>query len=94
MLSEDLRGWVRAALVKHSRLRLETIGEDQYLAKDLGFDSFALLQVVLDLEDRLGIEIDAEKLAGLRDMTFREFVELVDAQVAGADVVSPGGNAP
>jgi len=90
MLSDDLRGWVREALVKHSRLRLETIRGDHYLSRDLGFDSFALLQVVLDLEDRLEIEIDPDKLAGLRDMTFQELVDLVEAQLERARIASGG----
>lgn len=78
----DLSDRVREALKRHSRLRLETIGEDDYLARDLGFDSFALLNVVLDLEDGLGVEIDPARLSGLRDMTFRQLVALV-AEHAG-----------
>lgn len=94
MSTDDLDGVVREALRKHSRLRLLAIEDDHYLANDLGFDSFALLQVVLEIEDRLGIEIDADKLAGLRDLTFRQFADLVRAHVDGPRTAAAGEAAP
>lgn len=94
MSAGDLDGMVREALRKHSRIRLLAIEDGQYLANDLGFDSFALLQVVLELEDRLGIEVEADKLAGLRDMTFRGFADLVRSHVDAPRVPAAGGAAP
>ena len=92
MRGEDLGGCVREALVKRSRLRLSTVGDDDRLAGDLGFDSFALLQVVLDLEERLGIEIDPSRLAGLREMTVRQLVDLVEAQRGSGRGLAPDGD--
>jgi len=94
MSADDHDGVVREALRKHSRLRILTIEDDQYLANDLGFDSFALLQVVLELEDLLGIEVEADKLAGLRDMTFRRFADLVRSHVDASRIPAARGAAP
>jgi len=94
MQTEELKALVRDALVKHSRLKLMAVRDEDHLARDLGFDSFALLQAVLDLEDRLKVEIEPSELAGLRDMTFRELVRLIEVQLdrPAAAVPREGGS--
>jgi acyl carrier protein len=74
---EELAGLLKEALIKNSRLHLETVRDDDVLTRDLGYDSFALLNLILDLEDRLHIEIDPSRLAHLREIRFKELVALV-----------------
>jgi acyl carrier protein len=88
MDSTALAAFLREALRKHSRIRLVRIRDEDVVTKDLGFDSFALLKVVLEVEDHFGVEIDPTRLVNLREITFSEFVELVrdhlgDAPAAG-----------
>jgi len=73
---------VRETLIRRSRRRLETVRENDRLDGSLGFDSFALLNVVLDLEDRFGVEIEPAKLAEVRALTFRQLVTLVESEIS------------
>ena len=85
---EELSGMLREALIRNSRLHLETVREEDVLTRDLGYDSFALLNLILDLEDRLHIEIDPSRLAHLRGIRFKELVALVAEHVDAG--VAPG----
>ncbi len=44
---------------------LENVTNDMVLSKDLGADSIALLEIVMDVEDEFGVEIEDEALANL-----------------------------
>ncbi|MCG8456299.1 MAG: acyl carrier protein [Holophagales bacterium] len=44
----------------------EELRPEQHLMVDLGIDSPKGLQLVMDLEDALGIEIDDDQVAGLQ----------------------------
>ena len=80
---EHLAELLRQTLIRRSRVPLAAIRDEDVLTRDLGFDSFALLNVILDLEDRFSIEIDPARLAGLRQIDFQGFVMLVAEHLAG-----------
>jgi acyl carrier protein len=86
---QDVETEVREALLKHSRLRLKVIRDGDRLAGDLGCDSFAMLNAVLDLEERFDVEVEPAKLAGFRDMTFRELVTVLEDQLVASTGASP-----
>ena len=48
-----------------------------------------MLNAVLEIEDRFGIEVDASRLHNLREMTFRELVELVARHVSASPAPAP-----
>lgn len=52
---------------------------DSLLVGDIGIDSLGTYELVMDAEDRFGIEIGDEQLLGLS--TVRDIVEFVKAQV-------------
>ena len=89
MESVELSSALREILIKNSRLRLAAIRDEDRLAADLGYDSFAMLNAVLEIEDRFGIEVDAARLHNLREMTFRELVELVARHIASSPAPTP-----
>ena len=76
---------------KNSRLDLRDVADDQVLNFDLGYDSAALLNLMLDIEDAFGIEIPPEKVPELVGITFGQLVEKVEGAVAGTGDLAAGG---
>lgn len=68
---------MREAVARHSRIRLNGIRPGDRLAGELGFDSLAFVNLVLDLEDRLGIEIEPAEFVGLREVTFHDLLGVI-----------------
>ena len=85
----DLARLLRAALEKHSRLRHVTVRDEDRLDGSVGLDSFALLEALLDVEDQLGVTVDPSRLADVREMTFAQFVDLLDQTCAGLPEARP-----
>lgn len=84
MSRDEISAAVREALIKHARTQIHDVrNEDRPV--DLGFDSFALLEVMLTLEDRFGIEVDPGRLAEVREMRVSDIVELVALQLPEQD---------
>lgn len=75
-----MRTVLREIVLKNSRLRLETIPE-RTPVRELGFDSFALLSTLADLEERFGLEFPLERIEELGDLAFGELVSLVRAEL-------------
>ena len=91
MQREELAAMLREALIKRSRIRIETVRDGDRLMADCGLDSFAVLNVILDIEDRLDIEIDPARLVEVREVTFAGFVTLVASEI---ERQAPGRFAP
>lgn len=72
---------VREILKKHSRTQVSEIRFDDKITKDCGLDSMALLESVLDVEERLQITIPENRMPELVDLTFSEFVAFLRAEV-------------
>ena len=51
---------------------------------ELGYDSSALLQLLLDAEDAFGIEVPPERVPELVGAPFSQLIALVEAARAGA----------
>ncbi len=78
---------LRALVLKHARVRPVEVRDEDRIAGDLGYDSFALVNLILDLEDAWGIEVDPSELAGFREMTFGQLRAFARRRL------SPGGPA-
>jgi len=73
----DVEETLREIVRKNSRVRLASIDREHTLARDLGFDSFALLMALTDLESKLGLNLPLERIEALRDLSFGGLVAFV-----------------
>lgn len=80
----SVRDDLERLVIRNAKLELRSVGDDDVLGHELGLDSQALLALLLDVEDRFGIEISQEQVAGLVGIRFADFVTLVDSAVAAA----------
>ncbi len=86
---------LRALVVKHARVKPVEVRAEDRIAGDLGYDSFALVNLILDLEDAWGIEVDPAELAGFREMTFGQLRALVGRRLRRpAAAAAAEGSAP
>ena len=72
----DTRKTVSEILAK--RIDVSTLKEDDSL-KEIGLDSLDLVEVMLEIEDALGIEFDSEEIAGLS--TLKSVLDLIDTKI-------------
>ena len=72
----DTRKVVSEILAK--RVDISSLKEDDSL-KDIGLDSLDLVEVMLEIEDELGIEFDSEEIAGLS--TLKSVLDLIDTKI-------------
>jgi acyl carrier protein len=84
----DTRARLERLVIARSRLQLSRVGDDERLNYELGYDSSALLQLLLDAEDAFGIEVAPERVPELVGAPFSQLVALVESARA-----APGGRA-
>lgn len=84
---------LRALILKHARVKPVEVRDEDRIAGDLGYDSFALVNLVLDLEDAWGVEVDPAELAGFREMTFGQLRALARRRL-GRGSSAAEGSAP
>ena len=77
MEGSAVRAGLERLVIKNSRLDLDGVGDADQLNFDLGFDSHALLNLLLDIEDAFGIEVPPEKIPDLVGQPFSALVRLV-----------------
>ena len=83
--AESLEELVKELVRKHSRIGVTAIGPNDRITSDCGLDSMALLDLVLDLEDRLGLTVPEDDMPRLVGLSFGEFVDyLRDVLARGA----------
>jgi acyl carrier protein len=75
----ETRARLERLVIARSRLQLSRVGDDERLNYELGFDSSALLQLLLDAEDAFGIEIPPERVPELVGAPFAQLVALVES---------------
>ena len=76
MLTQDeILSRIQDVLVKDFEFRREQITPSAHLIDDLDFDSIDAIDLVVRLDDMLGLSIDEEELKSLR--TIGDVVELV-----------------
>ncbi len=84
MAATDTRERLERLVIARSRLRISRVGDDERLDYELGYDSSALLQLLLDAEDAFGIEVPPERVPELVGAPFSRLIALVEAARAGA----------
>ena len=77
---------LKQILIKNSALRIRSIGADDSLTEDLGFDSLAFLLTLSDLEDRFRVAFPVEKVKDLRSLRFKDLVNFVHRELARSEV--------
>ncbi|HCO03234.1 MAG TPA: acyl carrier protein [Actinobacteria bacterium] len=82
MERQELETKVRSVLADKLALDEDRITLDARLSEDLDADSLDLVEVVMGLEDSLGISIPEEEIDGVK--TVRQAVDLVEAKLAVA----------
>lgn len=70
------------SILKEKRF-YDKITADMKLIEDLGFDSLSLVELIVDLEDRLDIEMDESDLDPERLKTVGQIYSLVDKYLDG-----------
>ncbi len=84
MATSDTRERLERLVIARSRLQLARVGDDDRLNYELGYDSAALLALLLDAEDAFAIEVPPERVPELVGAPFARLVALVEAVRAGA----------
>ena len=59
---------IRAILVKHLKIDPAKITDTTNLQEDLGADSLDLVEIIMELENKFGIEIPDEDIFGLKTL--------------------------
>ncbi|MCU0224123.1 MAG: phosphopantetheine-binding protein [Acidobacteria bacterium] len=84
MATSDTRERLERLVIARSRLQMARVGDDDRLNYELGYDSAALLALLLDAEDAFAIEVPPERVPELVGAPFARLVALVEAVRAGA----------
>ena len=67
----DMTEKIKEILAKQLRIDMDTIADDSNIVEDLGADSLDVVEMLMSIEDNLGIIIsddDAAKLTTVRDV--------------------------
>ena len=67
----DMTEKIKEILAKQMRIDMDTIADDSNIVEDLGADSLDVVEMLMSIEDNLGIIIsddDAAKLKTVRDV--------------------------
>jgi acyl carrier protein len=78
-VGED-EAWVdelRALVRKHAKIPVPSVGEEDILSRDLGYDSLGFLLLLSDLEARLGVAFPLERVDELERICFGQLAQLV-----------------
>lgn len=77
MSQGTLRERLEALVIARSRIQLRQVRDDDTLNFELGYDSHAMLNLLLDIEDTFGIEVPPDRVPELVGKRFDELLELV-----------------
>jgi len=72
---------VKGVLCNNLSLKPESITMDSLLGEDLGADSLDLFEMMMTLEEALGINLSAEDFSNIE--TVREIVKILESKVIG-----------
>lgn len=83
----------RAVVANKLCMPLDVVGEGSRLVADLGADSLDLAELVLALEDELGVRLGIEALPGIVTVgdAARHVEALLAARASGTDATRPAG---
>ncbi len=69
---------IKAILVKHLKIDPAKITETTNLQEDLGADSLDLVEIIMEIETKFGIEIPDEDIFGLK--TMNDVISYIEAK--------------
>lgn len=81
-----VRETLRKAVADHLGVEIEKVTDEAEFRDDLGCDELDKVELVIEVEERFGIDIDDDEIELM--VTFGDLVKLLDgprAQVAGKD---------
>ena len=69
---------IKAILAKHLKIDPNTITENTNLQEDLGADSLDLVEIIMEIETKFGLEIPDEDILKLK--TIGDAIEYIEAR--------------
>jgi acyl carrier protein len=86
MGTSEVRDRLVGLVIARSRLQLDQVRDDDRLNFDLGYDSHALLNLLLDVEDHWGFEVPPERIPELIGIEFSGLVQIIEQHLATKEV--------
>lgn len=80
---QEIEAKVKEILAKDLGTDIEKISNDKKLVEDLGMDSFASVELMFALEDKMGIEISDEDALNLK--TVEDVIVYVLSRLSGKE---------
>ncbi len=80
---QEIEAKVKEILAKDLGTDIEKISNDKKLVEDLGMDSFASVELMFALEDKMGIEISDEDALNLK--TVEDVIVCVLSRLSGKE---------
>ncbi|MBQ0123015.1 MAG: acyl carrier protein [Bacteroidales bacterium] len=76
MTREEVKNTVNGFLVEDLEIEENKLREDALLKEDVGIDSLDFVDIVVLVEEKFGIKIKAEEMAGVKTLgAFYDYVE-------------------
>lgn len=82
MSEGSVRSRLERLVIARSRLQLKQVADDDILNFELGYDSHATLNLLLDIEDSFGVEVPPDRVPELVGQPFRLLVAMVEQEFA------------
>lgn len=77
---KEIETKVKEALAKELGIKIENITPDKKLVDDLGMDSFASVELMFDLEDKMGVDIPDSDAVNLK--TVDDIITYLNLRIA------------
>jgi len=84
----DLKSMMREYMSAEDQSKLDAMTDDTNLFNELSIDSIDLVDIVIQVENRYGIEIKNEAISGLN--TLGKCLDAIQARLAEKEKNSPG----
>ncbi len=80
MARASIREELERLVLRNSRLKINEVADEQVLNFDLGFDSHALLNLLLDVEDAFDLELPPERVPEFVGISFADLAAKIEKQ--------------
>ena len=94
MSEQETSALLRDIVIKKSRLPVEEFSDDGSLVEEAGLDSLALMMALAEVEERFSIRFPIERVGSLKDLSFSQFVKLVNEERERSSVAQSDANIP
>ena len=75
----DIKAEIKSIISDYSGLDISEITDDMNLQTEIGLDSFAMISMICDMEERFDIEITDEEVSSME--TLSDVVQFVDKKI-------------